>query len=150
MLICASLFVLICCLLGFFSYRSDVYIRRVLTPNLCKTFHKMQSLINWILCVALMVLAAVNYLFAEKLTLGGLFLFLTIIFINSVYVVIVAILSYKIIKKASVANMRVFLLEHKDSEFQNDQELIHSFCREYRGFDKKEAERALKIIRKAT
>lgn len=149
-LVCMALLSFFCCLGGFYSWIPNRLMHRAFSEHLNNILSKVQYLFNWSFCVVLVIITIINFFIHNDLTLLGGIIFFAVMFVNFIYCMIIYFFTYKIIKESSLKYMMIFLDHYKDKEFQCEQEIIHSFCREYRDFSEKEAHKALKKIKRRT
>lgn len=149
MLIFTSIGSFLLCILVFCS-RKPIDMYRAFSPKSSNMLHNIQIAINIVACGVIVTCTLIEYIFAKDLALLGLCVFFSLFIFNSIYIVILQIISSETIKKEAIKIMNDFLSSNKDKTLKDDKEIVIQFCKEYRGLTEKEAQTALKYIRKNT
>ena len=133
--------ILICCLLGLFSYGSKLCMLNIGFPEVCKTLLKIQNVFNWVLCIFLMVGAIISF-YNEDFLMFFILIFFVQIIANGIYAIVIAFWTRNKRRKIIIDLMRSFI-EHYNYKTLDNYELAKKFCLEYQNFGTKEVLRVV-------
>ena len=141
--ICTLVLCTICTALGYFSRTPDMQMGGVLSERKGKICSIIQGLFNWAVCLIMLFYVIKGYFYDTVLQVA--FLFGIQLTVNFIYTLVIMYLTHKIKKKMIVNSMKAYI---EGRTFSCEADLIKMFCVEYRDVNPKEAQKALRTIRK--